>query len=32
MEMPLPEELLRLRESNPDLAQVLDAFDRVDAV
>jgi hypothetical protein len=31
MEM-LPEELRKLRESDPDLAQVLDAFARLDAV
>lgn len=30
--MALPEELLRLRESDPDLAQVLDAFAQVDAI
>ncbi len=31
MEM-LPEELRKLRESDPDLAQVLDAFARLDSV
>ncbi len=28
----LPEELLKLRESDPELAQVLDAFAQLDAV
>ncbi len=30
--MPLSEELLKLRASDPDLAQVLDTFARVDAI